>query len=131
MALPYLWQPSPFTNLSDISCKIQLTGQKIVFLGQESKRAWIFFNEKKPSTQLTSPQAWHECAMVLYEIIEQPHMVHTTHVNPQKARNAIDWIQFGNAQDQNELVGEHFIYAHDSMVPLLAYIFNRAICRFP
>ena len=71
---------------------------------------WISFNEKKPSTQLTSPQAWHECAKVPYVILQQPHMVRTTHVNPlfftpQKVRNAIDWIQFGNAQVQNELIG--------------------------
>ena len=35
-----------------------------LFLGQESKRAWKMFNERQPTTQLTSPQPSHEYAKV-------------------------------------------------------------------
>ena len=43
-----------------------------LFLGRESKRAWKMFNERQPTTQLTSPQVWHEYAKVLYDIPGQP-----------------------------------------------------------
>ena len=36
-------------------------------------------------------------------------------------------LQFGRAQDHAGLVGEHFIYAHDTLLSLLANIFNRAM----
>ena len=39
-----------------------------LFIGQESKRPWKMFNERQPTTQVTSPQVWHEYAKVLYDI---------------------------------------------------------------
>ena len=51
---------------------------------------------------------------------------------PQKIRNAIDWLQFKKAQDHHGFAGEHFIYAHDILLFLLAYVFDRAMCEgFP
>ena len=47
-----------------------------LFLGRESKRAWRMFNERQPTTQLTSPQVWHEYAKVLYDILGQPPLPH-------------------------------------------------------
>ena len=38
-------------------------------------------------------------------------------------------LQFGKAQDHDGLVGEHFIYARDTLLPFLAHIFNRAMCE--
>ena len=32
-------------------------------------------------------------------------------------------------QDHDGLVGEHFVYAEDTLFPLLAHIFNRAMCE--
>ena len=40
------------------------------------------FNERQPNARVTSPQAWHEYAEVLYDISEQPpsltHMAHAS-----------------------------------------------------
>ena len=47
-----------------------------LFLGQECKRAWKMFNERQPTTQLTSPQVWHDYAKVLYDIPGQPPLPH-------------------------------------------------------
>ena len=47
----------------------------------------------------------------------------------QNVKNAIDWLQFGKAQDHDGLVGEHFIYARDTLLPLRAHIFNKAMCK--
>ena len=85
-----------------------------LFLGRESKRAWKMFNERQPTTQLTSPQVWHEYAKVLYDIPGQPHLPHlnSSHphesifLTPQNVRNAIDRLQFGKAQDHDGLVGD-------------------------
>ena len=43
---------------------------------------------------------------------------------PHNVRNAIDWLQIWNAQDHDELVSEHFIYAHDTTLLFLAHILN-------
>ena len=83
---------------------------------------------------------WHEYAKVLYDIPGQPPLPHpnasrpheSTLFTPRNVRNAIDRLQFGKAQDHDGLVGEHFIYARDTLLPLLAHIFNRAMCEgFP
>ena len=76
----------------------------------------------------------HEHAKVLYDIPRQPPphgpLPHeSTFFTSQNVRNAIDWLQFGKAQDHDGLVGEHFIYACDTLLPFLAYIFNRATCE--
>ena len=82
----------------------------------------------------------HEYAKVLYDILGQTSLPHphgstpdkSTFFTPQNVRNAIDWLQFGTAQDHDGLVGEHFIYARNILLPLLAHIFNRAMCEgFP
>ena len=39
---------------------------------------------------------------------------------PQNVRNAIDRLQFGKAQDHDGLGAEHFIYARDTLLSLLA-----------
>ena len=56
-----------------------------------------------------------------------PHA--STFFTIQNVRNAIDWLQFGKAQDHNGLVYEHFIYTRDIVVllPLLAHILNIAM----
>ena len=41
-------------------------------------------------------------------------------------RTTVDRLQFGKPHDHDGLVDEHFIHAHDMLVPLLAHIFNRA-----
>ena len=41
---------------------------------------------------------------------------------PQMVRNAVDWFQFGKAQYHDGLVIEHFVYARDILLPLLAHI---------
>ena len=95
------------------------------------------FNERQPTTQVTSPPLWHEYAKVLYDILGQPPLPHprgsrpheSTSFTPQNIGNAIDWLQFGKGQDHDGLVGDHFIYAHDILLPLLANIFNRAMCE--
>ena len=61
-----------------------------LFLVQESQRAWKMFNEK-----------------VLYDILGQPPFPHppgtfpheSTLFTPQNVRNAMDWLNFGKAQD--------------------------------
>ena len=35
-------------------------------------------------------------------------------LTPKNVRNVIDRLQFGTTQDHHGLVGEHFIYAHDT-----------------
>ena len=90
-----------------------------LFLGQESKRAWKMFDERQPTTQLTSPQVWHEHGKVLYGIPEQPPLPHphgscphaSTFFTRQNVRNAIDRLQFGKARDHDGLVGEQSFYA--------------------
>ena len=75
---------------------------------------------------------WHEYAKVLYGILGQPPLTHThcSHPHesalftPQNVRNAIDRLQFGKAQDHDGLVGKHFIYARDILLPLLAILKN-------
>mgnify|MGYP007130476598 CR=1 FL=1 len=42
---------------------------------------------------------------------------------------AIDWSQFGKPQDNDGLVGEHFISDCETLDPLLAHIFNGAMCK--
>ena len=78
------------------------------------------FNERKPTTPVTSPQVWHKYAKVLlYGISGQPPLPQPHGSRPHKStfftlqnvRNAIDQLQFGKAQDHDGLVGEHFIYA--------------------
>ena len=92
-----------------------------LFVGQESKRAWKMFNERQPTTLVPSPQVWLESS---------PH--ESTFFTPQSVRNPIDRLQFGKAQDRDGLVGDHFIYARDTLLPLLAHIFNRTMCEgFP
>ena len=84
-------------------------------------------SERKPTTQLTLPQVWHEYAKVLYVIPVQPAFPHphgscsykSTFSTLENIGNAIVWLQFGKAQDHDGLVGELLIYAHD--------IFNRAM----
>ena len=98
------------------------------------------FNERQPTTPMTTPQVWHEYANVLYDIPGQPPLPQPHGSRPHKStfftlqnvRNAIDQLQFGKAQDHDGLFGEHFIYARDTLLPLLAHIFNRAMCKgFP
>ena len=70
-------------------------------------------------------QKWHEYAKVLYDIPGQPPLPHpheSTFFTPQNVRNAIDQLQFGKVQDHDGLVGGHFIYARDTLLPLLAHI---------
>ena len=50
-----------------------------------------------------------------------PH--ESTFFTPQNVRKAIDLLQFGKAQDHDGLATEHFIYAQDIFLPLLAYMF--------
>ena len=85
-----------------------------LFIGQESKRPWKMFNERQPTTQVTSPQVWHEYAKVLYDILGQLPLPHphgscpheSTFFTPQNVRNAIDRLHFGKAKDHDGLVGE-------------------------
>ena len=80
---------------------------------------------------------WHEYAKVLPGQPPPPHPHgscphESTFFTPQNVRNVIDRLQFEKAQDHDGLVGEHFIYARDTLLPLLAHIFNRAMCEgFP
>ena len=93
------------------------------------------FNGRQCTRQVTSPQAWHENAKVLYDILGQPLLPQpheSTFLTPQNVRKAIDRLQFGKAHDHDGFVGEQFIYALDILLPLLAHIFNRAMCEgFP
>ena len=57
----------------------------------------------------------------------RPH--ESIYFTPQNVRNAIDQLHFGKAQDHDGLVGEYFIYSCDILLPLLAHIFNRAMCE--
>ena len=73
-----------------------------------------------------------EYAKVLYDIPGQASLPHPHGSLPHEppfllhnVRKAIDQLQFGKTQDHNGLVGEHFIYDHDILLPLLAQIFNR------
>ena len=78
-----------------------------LFQAQACKRAWTMFNERHTTTQLTSPQVWHEYAKVLYDILRQPPFPHphgsclheSNFFTPQNVRNAIDWLQFGKAKN--------------------------------
>ena len=58
------------------------------------------FNERQPTTQLTSPQVWHEYAKVLYG--QPPPLMPHAHVNPlsnlDMVRNTINWSQYGKVQ---------------------------------
>ena len=54
-------------------------------------------------------------------------LLEATFFTPQNVRNAINQLQFGKAQDHDGLVGVHFSYIHDTLIPLPAHIFNRSI----
>ena len=97
-----------------------------LLLGKEINRAWKMFNERKPSTQLTSHQAWHEYGR--YDIPHaKPHgsrPLEFTFFTPLKVRTPIDGLK---AQNHHGLAGEHFIYACDPLLLHPAQIFNRTV----
>ena len=74
--------------------------------------------------------------MVLYEVSNQasiphPHRLHaheSTFFTLQKVRNAIDGLQFGMAQNHEGFLDDHFIYARDTFLSILAHIFHKAMC---
>ena len=77
------------------------------------------FQERQPSIELTSHQAWHGYSNILYDVPGQlplprpqalwPHeLIFST---SQKVKNAINRLHFGKAQDHHGLVGEHFLHA--------------------
>lgn len=111
-----------------------------LFLGQDSEKAWRMFQERSPPTPIAAPGIWHTYARTLYEVPGQPPTLpptslrptHSTFYTPHMVVEAIDRLHNGRAQDHEGLVAEHFIHARDTIAPILAWMFNRAMCEgFP
>ena len=108
-----------------------------LFQGKENKRARKMLNDRQPTTQLTSPQVWHEYAKGIVWYPGQPPLPHphgsrpheSTFFIPQNVRPSIDQLQYGKAQDHDGLVVRQFIHSRDILLPLLTHIFNRAMCE--
>ena len=79
-----------------------------LFLGQECKRAWKMFNERQPTTQLTSPKVWHEYAKVLYDIPGQPPLPHPHVSRP----HGISYISYNGQSWGNLVFRTHMAHAH-------------------
>ena len=63
------------------------------------------------------------------------YQIHQYHVPPllfsllQGFGGATDRFPTGKTQDHDGLVGEHVIYTYYTLVPVVAHIFNRAMCE--
>ena len=70
--------------------------------------------------------------MGLWYSLACPQPCESTFFTPQNVRTTIDWLQIVKARDHDGLVGEHIIYAHDTLLLFLAHTFNRTMCEgFP
>ncbi|MCO5568996.1 hypothetical protein L7F22_022701 [Adiantum nelumboides] len=97
--------------------------------------AWRILREPRPTTPIEDPQIWHDYAERLYQVPAQllipeppdPRPTTSTFFTSSMVERAIRRLQHGRSADHTGLQSEHLIYAADTLSPLLARLFNRAL----
>ncbi|MCO5586843.1 hypothetical protein L7F22_040788 [Adiantum nelumboides] len=108
-----------------------------LFLSRDLGEAWRFFHEHSPPPVITSPDVWGQYATALYTVPIQVRLPDPIEPCPPTSsffttamvKRAIDRMRTGRAYDHDGLVAEHFIHARDTLVEVLAVLFNRAMCE--
>ncbi|MCO5577030.1 hypothetical protein L7F22_030852 [Adiantum nelumboides] len=108
-----------------------------IFLSRNSGEAWRFFHEHSPPPVITSPDVWGQYATALYTVLGQDPLLDPTDPCPptsnffttEMVKRSIARMRTGSAYDHIGLVAEHFIHARDTLVEVLAVLFNRAMCE--
>ncbi|MCO5546729.1 hypothetical protein L7F22_000165 [Adiantum nelumboides] len=106
-------------------------------MSRDSGEAWRRIRERGRSTPIQDPSIWHDYAESLYQIPGQPPIPTPERPRPVTASffkvhmvsRAISRLQHGRAKDQVGLQAEHLIYGRETLAPLIAHLFNRALAE--
>ena len=108
-----------------------------MLMSSDCVTAWKRLGEPRRHTPIENPSTWHSYAENLYQVPNQPpiSMPYTPRPNmgnfftTSMVMKAIKRLQGRKAMDHLGLQAEHLIYAQESLSPLIALLFNRALAE--
>ena len=106
-------------------------------MSPDCKVSWRRLREPRPPTPIEDSEAWRAYAEGLYHVPHQPPIPQPPDIRPvigafftrAMVLRAILRLQHDRASDHTGLQSEHLIYAADTLAPVLAHLFNRALAE--